>query len=321
VSAPLRIAFLGTADFAVPALTALAHAEHTIAGVFTRPDRPAGRGRKLRPPPVKAAAAALGLPVHQSPRVSLGEGLAQLRDLAPDLIVVIAYGEILRDEALSLPRRGAVNLHASLLPKYRGAAPIQWALLNGETTTGVTAQWMARELDAGDIILQRSLAIGPEENFGSLHDRLARLAAEMAVETVALIARGEAPRTAQEAAAATFAPPITREDLLLDWRAPGAAVVARVRAFSPSPGARTTHEGRSVKVLAARLVKRERRPRGVAGAVVETGREGFMVAAGEDGVLVLRVQPEGRKPMSGADYALGYHVRTGQVLGGSGQAG
>jgi methionyl-tRNA formyltransferase len=321
VSAPLRIAFLGTADFAVPALTALAHAEHTIAGVFTRPDRPAGRGRKLRPPPVKAAAAALGLPVHQSPRVSLGEGLAQLRDLAPDLIVVIAYGEMLRDEALSLPRRGAVNLHASLLPKYRGAAPIQWALLNGETTTGVTAQWMARELDAGDIILQRSLAIGPEENFGSLHDRLARLAAEMAVETVALIARGEAPRTAQEAAAATFAPPITREDLLLDWRAPGAAVVARVRAFSPSPGARTTHEGRSVKVLAARLVKRERRPRGVAGAVVETGREGFMVAAGEDGVLVLRVQPEGRKPMSGADYALGYHVRTGQVLGGSGQAG
>jgi methionyl-tRNA formyltransferase len=321
VSAPLRIAFLGTADFAVPALTALAHAEHTIAGVFTRPDRPAGRGRKLRPPPVKAAAAALGLPVHQSPRVSLGEGLAQLRDLAPDLIVVIAYGEMLRDEVLSLPRRGAVNLHASLLPKYRGAAPIQWALLNGETTTGVTAQWMARELDAGDIILQRSLAIGPEENFGSLHDRLARLAAEMAVETVALIARGEAPRTAQEAAAATFAPPITREDLLLDWRAPGAAVVARVRAFSPSPGARTTHEGRSVKVLAARLVKRERRPRGVAGAVVETGREGFMVAAGEDGVLVLRVQPEGRKPMSGADYALGYHVRTGQVLGGSGQAG
>jgi methionyl-tRNA formyltransferase len=321
VSAPLRIAFLGTADFAVPALTALAHAEHTIAGVFTRPDRPAGRGRKLRPPPVKAAAETLGLPVYQPPRVSVGEGLAELRTVAPDLILTIAYGEILREEVLSLPPRGAVNLHASLLPKYRGAAPIQWALLNGETATGVTAQWMARELDAGDIILQRSLAIGPEEDFGSLHDRLARLAAEMAVETVALIARGEAPRTAQEAVAATFAPPIAREDLLLDWRAPGAAVVARVRAFSPSPGARTTHEGRSVKVLAARLVKRERRPRGVPGAVVETGREGFMVAAGEDGVLVLRVQPEGRKPMSGADYVLGYHVRTGQVLGGSGQAG
>jgi methionyl-tRNA formyltransferase len=321
VSASLRIALLGTADFAVPALTALAHTEHTIAGVFTRPDRPAGRGRHLRPPPVKVAAEALRLPVHQPPRVSLGEGLAELRILAPDLIVTVAYGEILRDEVLSLPPRGAVNLHASLLPKYRGAAPIQWALLRGETTTGVTAQWMAKELDAGDIILQRSLAIGPEESFGSLQDRLARLAAEMAVETVALIARGEAPRTPQEAAGATFAPPITREDLVLDWRSPGAAVAAHVRAFSPSPGARTVHEGRSLKVLAARLVKREPPPRGVPGEVVETGREGFMVAAGEDGVLVLRVQPEGRRPMSGADYVLGYHVREGQVLGGSGQAG
>jgi methionyl-tRNA formyltransferase len=321
VSALLRIAFLGTAEFAAPTLTALAHAEHPIAGIFTRPDRPAGRGRRLRPPPVKVAAEALGLPVYQPPQVSVGEGLVELRALAPDLIVTIAYGEILHEEALSLPPRGAVNLHASLLPKYRGAAPIQWALLNGETTTGVTAQWMAKELDAGDIILQRPREIGPEESYGSLHDRLALLAAEMAVETVALIARGEAPRIPQEAACASFAPAITREDLVLDWRSPGAAVVARVRAFSPSPGARTTHEGRFVKVLAARLVKRDQWPRGVPGEVVETGREGFMVAAGEDGVLVLRVQPEGRKPMSGADYVLGYHVRTGQVLGGSGQAG
>lgn len=321
MSASLRIAFLGTADFAVPTLSALSGTEHAIVGVFTRPDRPAGRGRHLRPPPVKVAAEGLGLPVHQPPRVSLGEGLAHLRDLAPDLIVTIAYGEILRDEVLSLPPRGAVNIHASLLPSYRGAAPIQWALLRGETVTGVTAQWMARELDAGDIILQRSLAIGPEEDFGSLHGRLARLAAEVAMETVALIVRDEAPRTPQNAAEATFAPPITREDLVIDWRAPAAALAARIRAFSPSPGARTTHEERSLKVLAARLVKREPPQRGVPGEVVETGREGFMVAVGEDGLLVLRVQPEGRKPMSGADYVLGYHVRRGQVLGGSGRSG
>lgn len=315
MSAPLRIAFLGTSAFALPALRSLAAGPDEVAAVFTRPDRPAGRGRRFRPPPVKEAAEELGLPVYQPERVSVGAGLEQLRALQPDLLLVAAFGEILKEEALSLPRLGPVNLHASLLPRYRGAAPIQRALLAGEEETGVTAQWMAKGLDTGDILLQRALPIDPEENFGSLHDRLADLAAEVALETLDLLRTETAPRLPQNHAAATFAPPIQREELLINWAQPAVRVLNTIRAFSPYPGARTFHQGKLLKILAARLVEKPEAERGQPGEIVEFCREGLRLQTGSDSLLILQVQPEGRTPMSAGDYALGHRLPRGQILG------
>jgi methionyl-tRNA formyltransferase len=312
----LRIAFLGTADFAVPTLHVLATGPDDIVAVFTRRDRPAGRGRRLRPSPVKLAARDLGLALLQPERVSEAEGLAQLKELTPDVLFVAAFGELLKPEALSAPRLGAVNLHASLLPRYRGAAPIQRALLAGETETGVTVQWMAAELDAGDIILQRAVSIGSDENFGSLHDRLAGVGAELAAESMALLREGDAPRVPQQHEDASHAPPVRREELVIDWRRPAAELARVVRAFSPSPGARTTRGGRLLKVLSAREGRREAPGEGIPGRVMEVTNEGFSVRAGEGRLEVLRVQPEGRTKMSAADYAKGHRLVRGEELGG-----
>ncbi len=312
---PLRIAFLGTAGFAVPALRALASGPEEVVAVFTRPDRPAGRGRRLRAPALKLAAEELRLPLFQPERVSAGEGLEQLRRVRPDLVFVTAFGEILKDEALSLARRGTVNLHASLLPRYRGAAPIQRALMAGERVTGVTVQWMAAEMDAGDILLQRSLEIGEEEDFGSLHDRLAALGAELAVESVALIGRGAAPRLPQDHDRAIYAPPIRGGELVIDWSRPAAELARLVRALSPRPGARTTRDNEILKVLSARDGKNAAGRGGIPGEVIEFTSDGFWVAAGDASLLVTRVQPAGRKAMSAADYLKGYRLEKGERLG------
>ena len=311
----LEIVFLGTAQFAVPTLRALAGGPDTVAAVFTRPDRPAGRGRRLRPPPVKVAAQELGLPLHQPDRVGGSRGLERLRALSPDLVFVAAYGEILSEEVISLPRLGALNLHASLLPRYRGAAPIQRALLAGESTTGVTVQWMVRELDAGDILFQREIAIGLSEDFGSLHDRLAALGAESAAEAVALVRQGAAPRVPQKHEQATLAPPIARGELTVDWARPAAALVRLVRALSPRPGARTTRRGELLKVLSAEEGKNVGEEKGIPGRVTEVTKDGFSVESGSGSLRVRRVQPAGRKVMSAGDYVKGYRLRPGEVLG------
>ena len=314
---PYRIVFLGTAEFAVPALRALAEGTDEIVGVFTRPDRPAGRGRKLRAPAVKLAAEELGLRVLQPAAggVSRGEGLEQLRGLTADLMVVAAFGEILGEEALSAPKCGAINLHASLLPKYRGAAPIQRALMVGERVTGVTVQWMAREMDAGDVILQRALEIGEEEDFGSLHDRLAALGAEAMVESVGLIRRREAGRTQQEGEQATYAPPIRREEVVIEWERTAEEAGRLVRALSPRPGARTMRGGEVLKILRARAGKTDEGQGGIAGEIMESNSEGFWVTTGEGCLLVLCVQPAGRRPMSATDYLKGYRLKRGERLG------
>ena len=319
---PLCIAFLGTADFAVPTLRALAAGPDDIVGVFTMPDRPAGRGRRLRASPVKVAAQELGLTVFQPERVSEADGLGILRELAPALLVVVAFGEVVSAEVLSVPTLGAVNLHASLLPRYRGAAPIQRALMAGATETGVTVQWMIEELDAGDIILQRAAAIEAEESFGSLHDRLAALGAEAAREGVALVRsmhrlrEGRAPRRPQVHEEASHAPSIRRDELVVDWTKSAATVVNLVRAFSPRPGARTTHKRGLLKVLAAREGKNLVGERGIPGQIMELSDEGLVVAAGRGSVLVLRVQAAGGKAMSAADYLKGHSLRPGEQLGG-----
>jgi len=311
----LRILFLGTADFAVPVLRTLATGPDELIGVVTPPDRPAGRGRKLRSPPVKEAAQELGLPFRQPEMVSSEDGMALVRELSPDLLFVVAFGEILSSDVLAIPRLGAVNLHASLLPRYRGAAPIQRAIMAGEPTTGVTLQWMTAEMDAGDIVLMRETEIGEEEDFGHLHDRLAALGAEVAREGVALIREGRAPRIAQDESAATFAPPIRPEERALDWTRDATALSRQVRALSPIPGARTRRKGEVLKVLAARPGKYEAGRGGIPGEIMELRSEGFLVATGQGRLLVLRVQPAGRTAMSATDYLKGYPLETGQRLG------
>jgi methionyl-tRNA formyltransferase len=228
------------------------------------------------------------------------------------VLLVAAFGEILKPELLAVPRIGAVNLHASLLPKYRGAAPIQRALLAGVEETGVTAQWMAAGLDTGDVILRRAAAIQPEEDYGSLHDRLAALAAEVATETLDLIRTGEAPRIPQEESAASYAPPIQPGDLVIHWEQPAEGIARQVRAFSPRPGARTAHQGTLLKILAARPAAGAG---GIPGEVVEVSGQGLRVQTGSASLIVLRVQPEGRTPMPAGDYARGHHLCLGQVLG------
>ena len=311
----LRIAFMGTADFAVPLLRALAAGPDQIAGIFSPPDRPAGRGRRLRSPAVKVAAQELGLDLYQPPRVGKGEGLDELRRLAPDLVVVAAFGEILTEDALSVAKLGAVNLHASLLPRYRGAAPIPRALMAGEGVTGVTLQWMATEVDAGDIILQQHVEIGEEEDFGSLHDRLAALGAAAGLEGVALIRRGAAPRLPQDGSQATYAPPIEREELVIDWSKSAGDLALLVRALSPFPGARTTREGEILKVLSARKGKKTAAQGGISGEIIEFTSDGFWVSSGEGSLLIRRVHPAGRNIMSAADYLKGYRLEKGERLG------
>ena len=316
----LRIAFLGTAQFAVPTLRALAQSRHQIVAVVTRPDRPAGRGRRPRPSPVKLAAQEFGLAVLQPERTGEDPGLGPLRELSPDMLFVAAFGEILTEEALSVPRMGAVNLHASLLPKHRGAAPIQRAILGGDEETGVTVQWMALALDAGDILLQHSLPIGPEEGYGSLHDRLADLGAQASLEAVDLLGRGAAPRLPQPADGISYAPPVRREELTIDWRQEAEHIARAVRAFSPSPGARTTRKGRLLKLLLARhqaasATESAGEDTGTPGAIVELTKEGFWVKAGKGQVLALTVQPEARGVMSAADYVKGYRLSVGERLG------
>jgi methionyl-tRNA formyltransferase len=315
LGAGLRIVFMGTADFAVPVLRALARGPDEIVGVASRPDRPAGRGRRLRAPAVKLAAEELGLEVFQPQRVSAPGGLSVLGELAPDLLFVCAFGEILSSEVLALPRLGAVNLHASLLPLYRGAAPIQRSLMAGEKRTGVTMQWMAPELDSGDIILQKEVEVGEEEDFGALHDRLATLGASAAAESVTLVREGRAPRISQSDADATFAPPIRRDELLIDWRRPAGELARLVRALSPRPGARTTRAGTLLKVLSARDGKNAGEEGGIAGQIMELTSEGLWVAAGEGRLLVLSVQPAGRRVMAAADYSNGYRLQAGERLG------
>ncbi|MFN8091294.1 MAG: methionyl-tRNA formyltransferase [Vicinamibacteria bacterium] len=313
----MRIVFLGSGSFAVPGLEALIDAGHEVAAVVTQPDRVKGRGQELAAPPVKPAAAARGLPIVQVERVRAPEAQAALRALAPELQVVIAFGQILPRSVIDIAPRGTVNVHASLLPKLRGAAPIQWAIARGETETGVTTMLIDEGLDTGPILLGRSLAIGPEETAAELEPRLARLGAELLVETVAGLAAGTVAPRPQDAARATHAPILTREDGRVDWSRTAAEIACRGRGFTPWPGAFTTHDGRALKLLRTRpLAARVAPPGAVPGEILEAGRDGLHVACGGGTVLdVAEVQPESRRAMTAQAWAAGARVRAGARLG------
>jgi methionyl-tRNA formyltransferase len=296
---------MGTPDFAVPSLRALLADGHRVAGVFTQPDRPRGRGHAVTFSPVKELAAAHGIPVFQPETFRDGAAAETLRALAPDLIAVVAYGRILPRSVLEIPPVGCVNLHASLLPKYRGAAPIQWAVVNGETETGVTTMHMAPSLDSGDIIYAESVSIGPDETAAALQERLMLLGASLLARTVRSLAEGAAPRTPQDDAGASFAPLLRREDGRIDWRAGARQVCCLVRGMQPWPLARAGRE--AWKIYAAR--ETGRRGDGAPGDVVGVGPAGLEVLCG-DGytVLVTELQAGGSRRMAAADYARGHAV-------------
>jgi methionyl-tRNA formyltransferase len=309
----VKIAFLGTPAFAVAPLDALARAGHELACVVAQPDRPAGRGQALREPATKAWARERGVPVLQPEKVRDGRLARDLAALGPDLLVVVAYGRILGQDLLDLAPFGAVNVHASLLPRWRGAAPIQWALAEGDGETGVTIMRMDAGLDTGDILLQRALAVAPDETSETLHDRLSALGAAAAVEALPLLAAGRLTPVRQDGAQATHARIIEREDGRLDFALPAERLAARVRAFTPWPGAFTTLAGKLLKVHAARPATHAGE---LAPGEVVAG-QGGLVAGCADGtaLLLLEVQLEGKRRHAAADFVKGQPIPAGTVLG------
>lgn len=296
----LRVVFMGSPDFAVPTLEALA-AHYPVVGVVTQPDRPAGRGQKLTPPPVKEAALRLGLPVIQPEKLSQPEALEQLRLWAPDVIIVAAFGQILRSDVLDLPRFGCINVHASLLPRWRGAAPIQAAILAGDRETGVTIMKMDTGVDTGPILAQRAIPIAPDETGGSLFEKLAHLGAELLLETLPRYVSGKIVPQPQPEEGITYAPMLKKEDGLLDFTQPAAALERRVRAMNPWPGAYFEWRGAPLKVLRAHVG--EAPSPGPGRRLTVEGRPAL--GCGE-GILILEeVQPAGKRPMSGKAFLAG----------------
>jgi methionyl-tRNA formyltransferase len=307
----MRIAFLGTPAFAVPALDALATAGHEIAVVVAQPDRPVGRHQELREPATKAWARERGVPVLQPTKVRDGALAAQLGALSPDLLVVVAYGRILGEDLLGLAPQGAVNVHASLLPRYRGAAPIQWAIAEGERETGVTIMQMDAGLDTGDILLQRTLAVG-DDDAGTLAPRLAALGGEALVETLQLLEAGTVVPVRQDGAKATLAPVLEKEHGRLDFRLPAARLTDRMRGFHPWPGAFTSLGGRILKVLAASAMDGA----GLAPGAARVIAGGILVGCGEASSLLLsEVQLEGKRRVLAAEFLKGHPIVEGTVLG------
>ena len=302
----MKLLFMGTPAFAVPSLEMLIKAGHTVCGVFSQPDKPKNRGMKLLPTPVKVCAQAHGVPVYQPEKLRDGTALELIRSLAPDLIVVAAYGRILPDDILAYPPMGCINVHSSLLPKYRGAAPINWAILNGDTETGVTIMHMASELDAGDIILQRTTPIGPQEDAAALYDRLAALGGELVVEAVAAMERGDATRTPQDHARHTLAPMLSKALSPVDWSRTAHEIHCQIRGLIPWPAATTDIiSGEPMKLFAA--VETGAKTAAAPGTLLAGGKEGIDVACGEGTVLRLtELQLPGGKRMKAADYLRGH---------------
>ncbi len=307
------ILFMGTPEFAVPSLKILIDHRMPLAGVITQPDRPRGRGRQLAPPPVKILAEAHGLSVLQPERIRDEAFLQVFRDLAPELVVVAAFGQILPGEMISRPPLGCINVHPSLLPKYRGAAPIQRSLINGDETTGMTIMRMDEGVDSGDILLQEPVPILPEENFGSLHDRLAEIGARMLYRTIEMIIDQSVRPIRQDHAKATPAPRIRKEDCVIDWSRSVKEVLSLIRGLSPDPGAYTFLNGKKLKIYAARG---EASPSPPAPGTVSNPAAGEPAVAAADGFVYPEdIQMENKNRMSVRDFLRGYRITPGTTMG------
>jgi len=314
---PLRIVFMGTAELACASLKALLESsDFEVPGVVTQPDRPQGRALKLQPSPVKKMAVAAGLPVWQPGCARHPEFLSLLASARPDLLVVAAYGQILPQSMLELPRFGGINVHASLLPKYRGAAPIQWAIMNGDAETGVTIMKMAAGLDAGDILSRRSIPILANDNSSTLHERLALLGAALLVPTILNYTGGRIVPQPQDESAASYARKITKEDGRLDWTRPVQAIWNQVRAFTPWPGAFTVlSENSAHRLLKIFRVTLEENRSGPPGNILQADKTGLVVACGQGALRIHELQLEGGRKMTVGEFLAGHPLTAGAKLG------
>src|SRR6266542_2258875 len=312
----MRIVFIGAGKIGVPTLQALLKSEHHVAAVVTQPDKPVGRAHLVEPPPIKkalmsgapyASPARTGraLPILQPARMKDQQAIDEIRTLEPDVIVVVAYGQILPRTVLEIPKIACLNLHASLVPRWRGAAPIQAAIAAGDRETGITVMYMDEGLDTGDILLQRTVDILPNDTGGSLHDRLARVAPEALRGSLELLAKASASRIPQDNAFATYAPKLKREDGRIDWSDPAEAIERKIRAFDPWPGAFMEFDGRNLKVFSAVIVDL----RGTPGEILRSEKE-LVVAAGEGALSLGEVQLEGKRRMSAAEFLRGHRTRS-----------
>jgi methionyl-tRNA formyltransferase len=297
----MRIVFIGTGEIGVPTLQALLKSEHEIVGVVTQPDKPVGRDQSIEPPPIKKALSGTKMmSVLQPPRIKDQEAIEVIRALKPDVIVVMAYGQILPRGVLEIPKIACLNLHASLLPRWRGAAPIQAAIASGDRKTGITVMYMDEGLDTGDVLLQRMIDILPSDTGGSLHNRLAMSAPEPLLKSLELLANGRAPRTPQNNRFATHAPKLKREDGKIDWSASADAIERKIRAFNPWPGAFIKSDGRNLKIFSAVVVAADGSP----GEILRRDKE-LVIATGEGALSLREVQLEGKRRMTADEFLRG----------------
>ena len=307
----MRIVFMGTPEFACPTLRTLIERGEQVVAVVTQPDRPKGRGQQTLPPPVKLLAQLHGIPVLQPVKVRHPDVIEEIRALKPDLIVVIAFGQILPKALLEIPGKGCINVHASLLPRYRGAAPLNWCIINGERETGVTTMLMDVGLDTGDMLLKRTTPIDPDEDTLSLHDRLSRIGAELLAETIDLAAQGRLAPEKQDDALTCYAPMLKKEDGLIDWGKDAPGIKNLVRGMTPWPGAYSYLDDKLLKVYRVQSASGT----GTPGEVLAAGRDGIEVACGEGSVIIHELQLEGKKRLPAAEFLAGCKLEPGVSLG------
>jgi methionyl-tRNA formyltransferase len=301
----MRIAFIGTGEIGVPTLRALQKSEDELIGVVTQPDKPVGRTQKITAPPIKTVLAGSKMSILQPAKIKDPQSIEQIRALAPDVIVVMAYGQILSRAVLEIPKIACLNLHASLLPRWRGAAPIQAAIAAGDRDSGITVIYMDEGLDTGDILLQRKIDISPSDTGGSLHDRLADVAPEALLESLSLLATGNAPRIPQDKSLATNAPKLNREAGRINWNETADGIERKIRAYNPWPGAFTDVKDRKLKIFAATIVDLRGKP----GEILRKDRE-LLVATSDRALALTEVQFEGKKRMGAAEFLRGLSSRT-----------
>ena len=309
----LKIVFMGTPDFAVPSLQALHDNGHEVLAVVTQPDRPKGRGRKLTPPAVKKAALRLGYPVLQPETVRTVEFHQEMQRLAPELFVVAAFGQILPQSLLDIPTRGAINVHASLLPRYRGAAPIQWTIINGDRETGVTTMMMDKGMDTGDILMMEATDLGPEETASGLHDRLKEMGARTLVRTLQKLQSGTLERTPQDPEKATYAPMLKKTDGQIDWSLPAEQIERLIRGMNPWPGAFTFSEGMRLKIFKASVQARETQL--PPGTILACYPGELRISTGKGALAVQEIQGESGKRLTIDDFLCGCRLPDGTCLG------
>lgn len=311
----MKIIYMGTPDFAVAPLEAILKAGHEVTAVVTQPDRQKGRGREVQYSPVKECALSYGIPVLQPLKIKEKDAVEELRKYPADIFVVAAFGQLLSEEILNMPRFGCINIHASLLPAYRGAAPIQWCVINGEEKTGVTIMQMAKGMDTGDILLQKEVVLDEKETGGSLFDRLMETGAELIVEVLPKIEAGELTPVVQKEELATYAGKITKDMGNIDFAKSAVTIERLIRGLNPWPSAFTHYKGKILKIWEADVVSEcANAENPVPGTVIAMDKESFTLATGEGALRIRSLQPEGKKRMSCAEFMRGYEVKVGEAL-------